>query len=69
MSHRVHVAIRGSSDTIDGPSGTQEEAERQLNVIRDTLGRPRTPDLPWLAAMGKDILSARVINDDNIGIA
>jgi hypothetical protein len=70
MAHWVEVSIRGSKDTIDGPSGTQEEAERQLAVIRGTLTSAReSPDLPWLAVLGKEILTARIRDDESLGIA
>ena len=65
MAHWVHVTINGA-DGVNGPSGTKNEAEQQLSVIRGVLGRRVAPDLPWLAVMGRDIVSARIIDDENL---
>jgi hypothetical protein len=64
LSSQIVVKLRSpKEDEIIGPPVERQEAEEQLSRINATLGRPERPDLPWLAVMGKDILSAHIILD------
>ncbi len=60
MAFQITVQLRGGKDDIESPEMDQEEAERQLGLIRETLGGPETAELPWLAVQGMDILAALV---------
>ena len=61
MAYQVQVTPRDGGQDIFSPSLEKEEAERQLALIRGTLGSSEAPDLPWLAVQGRDILGASVI--------
>ena len=61
MDFRVVVKLRATKEnTVYGPEMGKDEAEQQLLVIRETLGMPRRPDLPWLAVQGKDVVGAHL---------
>jgi hypothetical protein len=65
MAFQIVVKVRGAQkDEIYGPSMEKQEAEEQLNRIRGDLGTSERPDLPWLAVIGKDILSANIVETE-----
>ena len=65
--YRVIVKLRGSKDdTVKGPSMEKAEAEAELVKIRETLGTGVTPDVPWLAVMGADIVGAHVSENPRV---
>ena len=63
MAWMVVVKVRGTKeDDIYSPNEmSEEEADRQLAAIRNVLGSDHIPDVPWLAVVGKDIVSAHKI--------
>ena len=56
---QVLVQLRGGKE-IQSPFMTQEDADQQLRAIRDTLGSGDVADVPWLGAMGADILAVNL---------
>jgi hypothetical protein len=69
MAWMVVVKVRGTKeDDIYSPTEmSEDEADKQLAAIREVLGGGRTPDVPWLAVQGKDIVSAHKIESSSVG--
>lgn len=61
MPHQVIVTLRSAANER-GPEGSEQEAQRDLEAIRPTLGTDDVPDVSWLAVKGADILSARIVD-------
>jgi hypothetical protein len=58
MAFMIYVKLRDGTD-VPSPEMTEQEADQQLENVRNALGRHEAvPGLPWFAAMGKDVLSA-----------
>lgn len=61
MAYQIVVKVKGvKNDEIYSHEMDKEEAERQLAAIRDDLGTAGTPELPWLAVQGQNIVSAHM---------
>jgi hypothetical protein len=62
MPFQILVKVReATQDEIYSPEMEKQEAERQISVIKETLGKGFSPDVPWIAVRGQDILSASII--------
>jgi hypothetical protein len=59
MAYRIIVNVKGVKDPITHSVPTKEEAEQELNEIREVRGAHRTK-LAWLAVAGQDVLSAHL---------
>ena len=58
MAFQIVVKVREATEgDIYSPKMERQEAEEHLNRIRRDLGTSERPDLPWLAIIGKDIVS------------
>lgn len=58
----ITVTLRtAKAHKIQSPPLTKAEADRQLGVIRDSLGNQmKSPDIDWFAAKGVDIIGANM---------
>lgn len=58
----VKVTLRTSTaHKIQSPHLNDDEAKRQLEVIRGSLGdNNSSPDIDWFAAKGADIIGAKI---------
>jgi hypothetical protein len=65
MAFQIVVKVREATEgDIYRPKMERQEAEEHLNRIRRDLGTSERPDLPWLAIIGKDIVSANIIESE-----
>jgi hypothetical protein len=65
MAFQVVVKVREATEgDVYSPKLERQEAEEHLNRIRRDLGTRQRPDVPWLAVMGKDIVSANIIESE-----
>jgi hypothetical protein len=65
MAFQIVVKVREATEgDIYSPKMERQEAEEHLNRIRRDLGTSERPDLPWLAIIGKDIVSANIIESE-----
>ncbi len=65
MAFQIVVKLREATEgDIYSPKMERQEAEERLNRIRRDLGTSERPDVPWLAVMGKDIVSANIVESE-----
>jgi hypothetical protein len=63
MPWQVMVELRGSNTLVYSPEyGSREEAEQELAKVRTAISSQRVADVTWMAASGRDILGAQVID-------
>ena len=60
MGYLVAVTLKDGSDIFGPETDDEQEAERQLELVRATIGTAETADLPWLDVQGEDISNAEV---------
>lgn len=69
-SYGVKVIIAGAQGEheIESPSfGTREEAEQELEKVREGQGKSEILKLPWLSVVGGRVVAAH-LEDRSIGI-
>jgi hypothetical protein len=60
MKHQVVVQLRTGDRPVVSPLFEQDEAERELQKVREQQERADLTDLSWLSVTGTMILSAHV---------
>jgi hypothetical protein len=58
MGYAVAVSLKDGKDVFSPEMDDEQEAKRQLELVRATIGTTETVDLPWLHAKGQDIATA-----------
>ena len=69
MAFHIYVQVKGAREDVVSPDLDQQEAERQLQVIREAMKTAEIPELPWIAVTGRDIVDARIAEEFMPGIA
>jgi hypothetical protein len=64
VAFQIVVKVRQTDGDIYSPKLERQEAEEHLNRIRRDLGTSERPDVPWLAVIGEDIVSANIIESE-----
>jgi hypothetical protein len=58
VAYIVVVQLRDGGQEIISPEMDEQEADRQIELIREALVTGRAVDVPWLAVSGTDVMSA-----------
>jgi hypothetical protein len=57
----VRIQVKGKADVYGPTVGSREEADRQIAEVRRVLGTGEAPDVPGVAIVGENIVSADVV--------
>ena len=58
MGYGVAVSLKDGTEIFSPEMDDENEAQRQLELVRAAIGTAETVDLPWLHATGEDIATA-----------